>query len=109
MLPLVGCAKARISFEAVVLPQPDSPTRPRVVPARIRNDTPSTARTSPADHPRTPRRTGKCLVRLETSSRPPLSVGGLGIFSGSRSEEHTSELQSLRHLVCRLLLEKKKA
>src|SRR5205814_6445060 len=26
----------------------------------------------------------------------------------SRSEEHTSELQSLRHLVCRLLLEKKK-
>src|SRR5262245_63372184 len=26
---------------------------------------------------------------------------------GRRSEEHTSELQSLRHLVCRLLLEKK--
>src|SRR5437899_6452390 len=25
-----------------------------------------------------------------------------------RSEEHTSELQSLRHIVCRLLLEKKK-
>src|ERR1035438_10067999 len=31
------------------------------------------------------------------------SVGG-GV---GRSEEHTSELQSLRHLVCRLLLEKK--
>src|SRR5205814_5400501 len=28
--------------------------------------------------------------------------------SHPRSEEHTSELQSLRHLVCRLLLEKKK-
>src|SRR5205814_9178932 len=27
--------------------------------------------------------------------------------SAPRSEEHTSELQSLRHLVCRLLLEKK--
>src|SRR5258705_2945913 len=27
----------------------------------------------------------------------------------NRSEEHTSELQSLRHLVCRLLLEKKKS
>src|SRR5882724_12329985 len=27
----------------------------------------------------------------------------------SRSEEHTSELQSLRHLVCRLLLEKNNA
>src|SRR5205814_4761532 len=29
-------------------------------------------------------------------------------FMDERSEEHTSELQSLRHLVCRLLLEKKK-
>src|SRR5437899_4673071 len=32
-------------------------------------------------------------------------VAGVGHL---RSEEHTSELQSLRHLVCRLLLEKKK-
>src|SRR5205814_8150498 len=31
-----------------------------------------------------------------------------GIYPYKRSEEHTSELQSLRHLVCRLLLEKKK-
>src|ERR1035438_6847407 len=30
------------------------------------------------------------------------------ISADNRSEEHTSELQSLRHLVCRLLLEKKK-
>src|SRR5262245_64559064 len=30
-----------------------------------------------------------------------------GDFFQLRSEEHTSELQSLRHLVCRLLLEKK--
>src|SRR5436853_1041232 len=29
-------------------------------------------------------------------------------WTAFRSEEHTSELQSLRHLVCRLLLEKKK-
>src|SRR5258708_20535936 len=29
-------------------------------------------------------------------------------FPGERSEEHTSELQSPDHLVCRLLLEKKK-
>src|SRR5437899_9629194 len=33
---------------------------------------------------------------------------GLGPLATIRSEEHTSELQSLRHLVCRLLLEKKK-
>src|SRR5205809_4776503 len=30
------------------------------------------------------------------------------IFKAERSEEHTSELQSRLHLVCRLLLEKKK-
>src|SRR5258708_27652670 len=30
------------------------------------------------------------------------------VRAGSRSEEHTSELQSPDHLVCRLLLEKKK-
>src|SRR3712207_8550262 len=30
------------------------------------------------------------------------------ISSGTRSEEHTSELQSRQYLVCRLLLEKKK-
>src|SRR5258708_21923927 len=30
------------------------------------------------------------------------------VCAGSRSEEHTSELQSPDHLVCRLLLEKKK-
>src|ERR1035438_1293849 len=34
-----------------------------------------------------------------------LALAGCGLFVG-RSEEHTSELQSLRHLVCRLLLEK---
>src|SRR5258705_3020984 len=33
---------------------------------------------------------------------------GRGLELVLRSEEHTSELQSLRHLVCRLLLEKKK-
>src|SRR5947199_497788 len=37
----------------------------------------------------------------------PLS-DGFGWVRMGRSEEHTSELQSLRHLVCRLLLEKKK-
>src|SRR5262245_25257489 len=35
-------------------------------------------------------------------------IGGPAVVALRRSEEHTSELQSLRHLVCRLLLEKKK-
>src|SRR5262245_63900579 len=36
-----------------------------------------------------------------------VEVGTTLIVTDKRSEEHTSELQSLRHLVCRLLLEKK--
>src|SRR5437899_11577923 len=46
--------------------------------------------------------------KLSTSSMTsrPEEPKPMRIFS--RSEEHTSELQSLRHLVCRLLLEKKK-
>src|SRR5438876_11962411 len=36
-------------------------------------------------------------------------VGGRGADINARSEEHTSELQSPVHIVCRLLLEKKKA
>src|SRR5205814_8619256 len=35
-------------------------------------------------------------------------AGPTRVSTPLRSEEHTSELQSLRHLVCRLLLEKKK-
>src|SRR5258708_9694802 len=38
-----------------------------------------------------------------------LSAGQIGVMQmKTRSEEHTSELQSPDHLVCRLLLEKKK-
>src|SRR5438045_4473775 len=43
---------------------------------------------------------------LERAVRP--DHGAVGVAHRERSEEHTSELQSLRHLVCRLLLEKKK-
>src|SRR5258705_5876500 len=40
--------------------------------------------------------------QVRDDSAPPV------VATLQRSEEHTSELQSLRHLVCRLLLEKKK-
>src|SRR5205814_10519719 len=43
--------------------------------------------------------------RRRANHRP---VPGRAPVAPLRSEEHTSELQSLRHLVCRLLLEKKK-
>src|SRR5258705_10140340 len=54
------------------------------------------------------------LADVEADARIPLArVAAVKlddpIFEAeARSEEHTSELQSLRHLVCRLLLEKKK-
>src|SRR5205814_8948528 len=48
-----------------------------------------------------------CLFRSRLRLLNPYV--GIGCARGlARSEEHTSELQSLRHLVCRLLLEKKK-
>src|SRR3712207_7425343 len=37
-----------------------------------------------------------------------IKYGGAAMEDPSRSEEHTSELQSRQYLVCRLLLEKKK-
>src|ERR1035441_5758345 len=43
--------------------------------------------------------------RVQVFATLPRLHCGLGAMQ--RSEEHTSELQSLRHLVCRLLLEKK--
>src|SRR5438874_13602572 len=51
---------------------------------------------------------------LESQNLAGLSAGELGVIleqevqQDFRSEEHTSELQSRRDLVCRLLLEKKK-
>src|SRR5438045_7577613 len=49
------------------------------------------------------------LLRVPPTVRFLLEVTRIGeLLDVVRSEEHTSELQSLRHLVCRLLLEKKK-
>src|ERR1035438_8221811 len=50
------------------------------------------------------------LFRSNDTAKRPRSArrGPISAWRASRSEEHTSELQSLRHLVCRLLLEKKK-
>src|SRR5436305_10704192 len=41
-----------------------------------------------------------------TLERASLVIGGVAPVTWTRSEEHTSELQSRPHLVCRLLLEK---
>src|SRR5258708_26568715 len=51
-------------------------------------------------------KTGASLTLAEESAAVRFSTGE--VVPSTRSEEHTSELQSPDHLVCRLLLEKKK-
>src|SRR5258705_3763258 len=57
---------------------------------------------------------GTCVTAADVAARRATPVGTVPpcstvlLFGFKRSEEHTSELQSHRHLVCRLLLEKKK-
>src|SRR5690625_5514340 len=60
------------------------------------------------------RRAGPAGIFNSDLSKPvdPANIGGVLVGRGlirlsHRSEEHTSELQSRGHLVCRLLLEKK--
>src|SRR5256884_6002742 len=59
------------------------------------------------------RRRTSCCSELCIPTGPPMvpeavTRRGLRPGTATRSEEHTSELQSRLHLVCRLLLEKKK-
>src|SRR2546423_9367463 len=55
-----------------------------------------------------PRPAGLWWSAASPGSRPATPRWPRTRSSGRRSEEHTSELQSLAYLVCRLLLEKKK-
>src|SRR5205814_8040390 len=76
--------------------------RSRVGPGAVRGPPPEPVRSGPAD------------LRLRLAREPPRRQlpahrrHDRRARRAPRSEEHTSELQSLRHLVCRLLLEKKK-
>src|SRR5258705_3987365 len=48
------------------------------------------------------------VAELQQAGNSDDALFEITVAAAVRSEEHTSELQSLRHLVCRLLLEKKK-
>src|SRR2546422_7730250 len=58
--------------------------------------------------PSCPRMIGRSSGNLPTPSTTCRSLWQTPVAAVRRSEEHTSELQSRLHLVCRLLLEKKK-
>src|SRR5205814_5188923 len=88
--------------------RPRSPPRAAASPAMACTSTPTRAAVQWSRHcARIP-----AIAPVSTSPLPAVAIPGLprshtpGVRP--RSEEHTSELQSLRHLVCRLLLEKKK-
>src|SRR5690625_5772479 len=76
---------------------PDSPPSARRRFYGSRSAAPPTSTNSPVVRGSRP---SCCSHRLRPSSE--------GLGWATRSEEHTSELQSRGHLVCRLLLEKKK-
>src|SRR5690625_7746751 len=73
-----------------------------------------TRRSSDLRSNRRHRQAGGCDVQVRSDCGPAPARGSRRLphqarrSSSRRSEEHTSELQSRGHLVCRLLLEKKK-
>src|SRR6266496_5491554 len=109
-----------------------SVTACRTAPGRSRSGQETTSRADSAppfaptpNHPTPPHRTPRPALLDSEASRPSsealadhdedvrgflddVAIAGGAVVSSARSEEHTSELQSRRDLVCRLLLEKKK-
>src|SRR5205814_8223592 len=83
----------------------------RLLLARSRRRTTTSPRWSGHWRPAITRRSCAALITPPGSRwwRCTISISRLArtVPPFTRSEEHTSELQSLRHLVCRLLLEKK--
>src|SRR2546429_1257033 len=78
------------TIEATVMTSPAA--------AREANDTQPTSSANPV-----------CSATIRrTRARPWARLAHTKLSTLERSEEHTSELQSRLHLVCRLLLEKKK-
>src|SRR5690625_6153060 len=66
------------------------------------------ARIHSATRPSTPSHSrGVAVGRKPISSATAITIAVAARLRSTRSEEHTSELQSRGHLVCRLLLEKK--
>jgi hypothetical protein len=63
--PEVGSSRRMMERPSVVLPQPDSPTRPSVSPRRMVNETPSTAWTVPTTLPQQPPHDRELLQPLD--------------------------------------------
>src|ERR1700722_2187588 len=77
--PEVGSTKRRMERPTVVLPEPDSPTRPITSPGWMVNDTSSTALTVVGWRDKSPDLETKCLVRWRTASNGKGSVEGIAV------------------------------
>src|SRR5205823_13767416 len=84
----ISANRHRLCRSAVALagPDRDRPARPAAV-----------AETA------TPRSKARCII-MPSTARPAATRTASASIETTRSEEHTSELQSLAYLVCRLLL-----
>src|SRR5215510_15024825 len=104
MVPPVG-SRSRITVRpSVDLPQPDSPTRPRVSPALISRSTPSTACTWPTVRCSTPEATGNHILRSVTATSGSLAVHAIESCLGTAVASGTLELRpGLRHPTGRTL------
>ena len=85
--PLSGGISRSRTLARVLLPQPDSPTRPMTSPRRIPKLTPSSERTLPFRH--APTRTGKCFTTPSTTTKsggdPATSSGNPVLCAGHGS------------------------
>src|SRR5437899_8608893 len=91
-----SCAERRMKLSGTLLP-----SRKRTISPSLRTESFGGRVSWRVSRSSRASRNGKWASKHITKSSTPATT--------ERSEEHTSELQSLRHLVCRLLLEKKKA
>src|SRR5690625_5405422 len=97
-----------------MVPEPNCWKATRMVPGSVlRPPQPASAVSgstvaTPALSRRKVRRSGADRVTGSRATKTSSSTSGADVDNSPRSEEHTSELQSRGHLVCRLLLEKKK-
>src|SRR5579859_3486184 len=100
--PEVGSMRRRMRRPSVLLPEPDSPTRPKVSPGAMASETPSTARTSPwARAPKAFAPSGKTLVRSRTSTSGTLLVflRRLGVGRGRRRRRRHFLLEAVAELL----------
>src|SRR5829696_4853842 len=94
-----------MSLAIVDFPHPDSPTSPKVSPARSSKSTPSTAWTWPTVlRNRIPVVSGKCLTRFRTASKGTASPAVEGTPSAAERESAvTSAIEQLLAVMARAL------